>query len=338
MTDQDHARAAEGGNQQWLLTVLPAFPLLLLLLRLWYLSRQNLQTMLLLVQNVSPLGLVSTLLITLVWTLPLVVLVGRFLGALYAVSVPGPGARASGLVRAGLRIPSWVVGLVTMLGALTWQLRFLPLLAMMAVATLGLETRRRYPGRRRLTRTMCVWVPAAVAVVEYAWTGPAILTALGSGELGTAALLLVPPALAMLLTGPVPRRAAGQVTRWVAVVAVLAAPLVVGANFLKAPILPAVALETTNTAQPAAPRVTLGYVIAVNDRMTIVLDRQSRVHFFVNDDVVSETICPDDGQIPVVPVDVDGWQVEQPMLAWLAPARRDTSEDPRCQGRPLHHR
>src|SRR4051812_48898049 len=35
----------------WMLTALPAFPLVLLVLRLWYLSRQDLPTMLLLVQN-----------------------------------------------------------------------------------------------------------------------------------------------------------------------------------------------------------------------------------------------------------------------------------------------
>ncbi len=325
-------------HQQWLLTLFPAFPLLLLLLRLWYLSRQNLQTMLLLVQNVNPLGLVSTLLITLVWTLPLVVLVGRVLGTLFAVSVPEPGnIRASGLVRAGLRIPYWVAALATMVGLLTWQLRFLPLLVMMAVAAFGLELRRRHHNRPRLIRTICVAIPASVALTEYAITWPASLTALRTGQAGTTALLLLPPAMALLLTGPVPAWAAGRLTRWVAVVAIFIAPLVVGANFLRAPILPAVALETS-TGQGGATQVTLGYVIAVNDRMTIVLDRRSTVHFFVNDDVRSEAICPDDGQIPVIPVTVHGWQVEQPMLAWLAPARRDTTTDPRCQGRPLRQR
>ena len=54
----------------WLLTVLPAFPLVLLVLRLWYLSRQDLPTMLLLVQYISPLGMISALFITLIWTVP----------------------------------------------------------------------------------------------------------------------------------------------------------------------------------------------------------------------------------------------------------------------------
>jgi hypothetical protein len=42
-------------TRQWVLTLLPAFPVLLVL-RLWQLSRQDMATMLLLVQYVSPLG------------------------------------------------------------------------------------------------------------------------------------------------------------------------------------------------------------------------------------------------------------------------------------------
>src|SRR2546423_1825153 len=107
-------------DQQWLLTVLPAFPLLLLVLRLWYLSRQNLQTMLLLVQYVSPLGLVSTLLITLVWIPPVLVLVGRALGALLQVSAASEAeAGGSWLVRGSQRIPNWVVAPAVLLAALT---------------------------------------------------------------------------------------------------------------------------------------------------------------------------------------------------------------------------
>lgn len=44
----------EVGDRQWLLPLLPTFPIVLLVLRLWYLSRQNVQTMLLFVQYVSP--------------------------------------------------------------------------------------------------------------------------------------------------------------------------------------------------------------------------------------------------------------------------------------------
>ena len=81
----------------WLLTVLPAFPLVLLVLRLWYLSRQDLPTMLLLVQYISPLGMISALFITLIWTVPAVILVLRVLGGILLVSAPPtrPAGRCS---------------------------------------------------------------------------------------------------------------------------------------------------------------------------------------------------------------------------------------------------
>lgn len=130
--------------QHWLLTVVPAFPLLLLVLRLWHLSRQDLSTMLFLVQYVSPLGLLSSLLITLVWVLPLVVLAVAALGTLFWVSAPDRfDPERSLLARTTVRIPDWVIMLAVLLALLTWQLRFLPSLLMLALAILGLRTRRR---------------------------------------------------------------------------------------------------------------------------------------------------------------------------------------------------
>jgi hypothetical protein len=331
-------------DQQWLFTVLPAFPLLLLLLRLWYLSRQNLPTMLLLVQYVSPLGLVSTLLITLVWTLPLVVLVGRALGALLQLSTAEqPDGRRDWLVRVGLRIPDWVVVVAALLAALTWQLRFLPALLMLILAVVGLEVRRRHPDRPRLVRGVCVGLPLGVAVAAYAWLGPGIVTALREWQPATAALLILPPGLAVLLTGPVPQRAARVVIHSVAIVAALLAPFLVGAIFLQAPILPTVAIEIDADPHDSRPpqEVLIGHVISVNDRMTTVLDLRGGVHFVLNDELATETLCPDNEQIPAIPVDVHGWQVEQTPLAWITPVRRVTplpgdTGDQRCQGRPLH--
>src|ERR1700755_2014445 len=93
-----------------MVTVLPAFPLVLLVLRLWYLSRQDLPTMLLLVQNVSPLGMISALFVTLIWTVPAVILVIRSLGGILLVSAPDEAGRSM-LAVSALRMPDWV-GLV----------------------------------------------------------------------------------------------------------------------------------------------------------------------------------------------------------------------------------
>jgi hypothetical protein len=323
-------------NQQWLLTLVPAFPLVLLVLRLWYLSRQDVPTMLLLVQYVSPLGLLSALVVTLVWALPVVVLVGRALGALLLVSTPSRAeAERSWLVRASLRTPDWVVLVVVVLAALTWQLRFLPALLMATLAIVGLSVRHRYGSYQWQVSVACVALPLLAAAGVYAWVGPAIVQAFEQGEIVTALLLLVPIGLTPLLTGPVPARVARLVTHWPALTAALLAPFLIGAIFLRAPILPAIAMEVRadDTTQP--PRIVRGHVITVDDRMTTVLDPAGTVQFVLNEQVVSKTLCPESWNVPASMVDVHGWSVEQTSLGWIAPARGSHRSDSRCQGRPL---
>jgi hypothetical protein len=330
-------RDAPVRDQQWLLPLLPAFPLILLVLRLWYLSRQNLPTMLLLLQYVSPLGLISALLITLIWVLPVVILVGRALGALLWVSAPSEAAALrSWLTSLSLRMPDWVVFMAVLLAALTWQMRFLPALLMVSLAILGLVVRDRDTASARRVQVVCVALPIAAAVAAYAWLGPAIADAFRKHETVTAALLLLPPGLAALLTGPVPGRTARLATHWVAVGAALLAPFLIGAVFLRAPILPTVAIEVDpDTHDATPPEVLSGHIITVDDRMTTLLDRQGVVRFVPNDQLVSKTLCPENNQVPFSVVSVHGWAVEETALEWLAPAPGRTPEDPRCQGRPL---
>jgi len=322
-------------NQQWFLTLIPAFPLVLLVLRLWYLSKQDMPTMLLLVRYVSPLGLLSALVITLLWVLPVVVLVGRGLGALLLVSAASrEDAMRSWLVRASLRMPDWVVLVVVALAALTWQLRFLPVLVMVTLSIFGLSVRDRYGSYRWQVSAACVALPLVVAAGVYTWIGPAVVAAFRQGETVTALLLLVPIGLAPLLTGPVPARVARLVTHWPAMVAALFAPFLIGAIFLRAPILPSIALEVhaADTGDPA--RVVRGHEITVDDRMTTVLDSAGIVQFVLNDRIASKTLCADSWVVPSSMVDVHGWPVEQTALEWIAPARGQQPADPRCQGRP----
>jgi len=313
-------------DRQWLLPLLPAFPLVLLVLRLWYLSRQNVQTMLLLVQYVSPLGLVSTLMIALVWVFPATILLTRALGALLLVSDP---ARAGGsrLARVATRIPDWVVVVAVVIGALTWQLRFLPTLVMAALSILGLVIRQRVANVGAYAAATGVVLPFAAALLEYAFFGPAILDAARQGEVVTVLLLALPPAATPLLTGPVPAAAARSVTHWPAVGAAFAAPFLIGVIFLRAPILPTVALE-------AGDGVLVGSVITVDDRMTTLLDNGGAVHFVLNDSVRAKTLCDAADSPPVSRVAAHGWPVERTALTWIAPARRPTAIDPRCEGRP----
>jgi hypothetical protein len=322
-------------NQEWLITLVPAFPVLLLVTRLWYLGRQNLSTMLLLVQYVSPLGLFSALLVSLAWVFPAVVLVARLLGTLLRASDPQEGRRArSWLSRASLRIPDWVLVLAVLLATLTWQLRFLPTLLMLTVATIGLLVRERAPGRPRLVRAGALWLPLVAAAVCWAWLVPAGLAGLASGEWLNAALLLVPPVLAVALTGPVPARYARAVTHWPAVTAALLAPFLLGLLFLRAPILPTVALELADPHSPGGVRVVRGQIVTVDDRMTTLLDGGGTPTFVLNDRLLSKTICADFDRPPASTLTVYGWQVEESALRWIAPHRTPRPPDPRCQGRP----
>jgi len=318
----------------WLLTVLPAFPLVLLVLRLWYLSRQDLPTMLLLVQYISPLGMISALFITLIWTLPAVILVLRALGGILLVSAPTQAeATRSLLAVTALRMPDWVVALAAVLAGFTWQLRLLPTLLMLVVAIMGLTAvQRRSPGRRAVLLTGTLGVPIAMGLMVLLWMWPGILAALSAGEISTAVLLGVPPILGPFLAGPVPPWAARLATHWPAVAAALVAPFVVGVVFLRAPVLPDSAVEMASGSGPA--QVVRGQLIAVDDTSTTVLGRDGVVIFLPNNEVRSKTLCAGPAPPPDSAVRVRGWAVSASALEWVAPTRRVTEVDPRCLGRP----
>ncbi|MGN9768794.1 hypothetical protein ACTMS2_26945 [Micromonospora sp. SD12] len=319
--------------QQWLLTLLPAFPVLLLVLRLWRLSRQDMPTMLLLVQYVSPLGLLSALLIALVWAFPLVVLVLAVLGRLLQVSAPDRFDPERSLLAYGtVRTPGWVLVAAIALAALTWQLRFLPLLLMLALWLLALRTRLRHPDRPRRILATALVLPVVAAAASYAWLAPAVPRAVGEGELATALLLVVPPLGAVVLTGPVPRPVAPALTRVLAYAVAAVVPLVTGVVFLRVPLLPAVAVEVGPEAGPVR-EVVRGEAVTVTDRMTIVLDGRGEVRFLPNDHVRGQLLCPDPGRIPVSRVDVYGWHVEETALDWMIPRQAVGRPDPRCLGR-----
>jgi hypothetical protein len=323
----------------WVLTALPAFPLVLLVLRLWYLSRQDLPTMLLLVQYISPLGMISALIITLIWTIPAVVLVLRALGGLLLVSSPDQehAARRSLLALTALRMPDWVVVVAVVLAGFTWQLRLLPTLLMLVAIILGLTAVQRYPGERRMLVVVTLGVPVVLGLMVLIWVWPGIRLAWAAGETGTAVLLLVPPLLGWLLTGPLPPRAARLATHWPAVAAMIVAPFVIGVVFLRAPVLPNSAVEVAAGAE-APIEVIRGQLITVDDTATTILRRGGDVVFIPNSDVRSKTLCPEPVRTQNSRITVRGWAIDESALEWVAPTRQVTEVDPRCLGRPLEPR
>jgi hypothetical protein len=304
----------------------------LLVLRLWYLSRQDLPTMLLLVQYISPLGMISALFITLIWTIPAVILVLRVLGGILLVSAPHQAGRSLLAVTA-LRMPDWVVLLAAVLAGFTWQLRLLPVVLMLVVAILGLTAVQRFRTDRWLMWWTTLGVPVLTGLLVWIFMWPGIVAALSAGELSTALLLGVPPLLGPLLTGPVPRRTARLATHWPAVGAALVAPFVIGVVFLRAPVLPNSAIEVAAGSGPV--HVLRGQLITVDDTSTTILQRGGQVIVVPNGQVRSKILCPSPAPPPASVVVVRGWPVEESALGWVAPTLRVTEVDPRCLGRPL---
>jgi hypothetical protein len=331
-------RRVRRSQLNWLLTALPAFPLVLLVLRLWYLSRQDLPTMLLLVQYISPLGMISALISTLIWTVPAVVLAVRVLGGLLLISSPDPedAARRSLLALTALRMPDWVVAVAVALAGFTWQLRLLPTLFMLVAVILGLTAVQRHPGERRMLIVATLVVPVVLGLVMLLWVWPGIRMSLATGEYGTAVLLAAPALLGWLLTGPVPARGARLATHWPAVAGVIAAPFVIGVVFVRAPVLPNSAVEVRVGGHPV--QVLRGQLITVDDTATTILKRSGEVVFIPNAQVRSKTLCPEPIRSQHSRITVRGWAIDESALEWVAPTRRVTDVDPRCLGRPLDPR
>ncbi|WP_229069835.1 hypothetical protein [Actinoplanes sp. DH11] len=326
------ARPRYRAEFNWLLAVLPAFPLLLLVLRLWYLSRQDMATMLLLVQYINPLGMVGALFITLSWTIPAAILLIRVLGGILLVSVPAQ-AGTSYLAVAALRMPGWVVAVAAMIAAFTWQLQLLPLLAMLIVAILGLTAVQSAQGAAPLMVWITVGVPVLTGLLVWIFVWPGVVAAVRAGAWSTAALLALPPLFGPLLTGPVPAKWARIATYWPAIGAAFALPFVVGVVFLRAPVLPDSAIEMAPEGRPVT--VVRGQLIAVDDTSTTMLQPDGEVTFIPNGEVRSKTLCPGAGPPEYSGITVRGWPAEASALRWIAPTRTVTEVDPRCLGRPL---
>ncbi|PPK67435.1 hypothetical protein CLV40_10798 [Actinokineospora auranticolor] len=319
----------EPRNRQWAFTLLPAFPILLLVLRLWELSGQDLNTMLLLVQHVNALELASSLVISLLETPPALLLTGYVLGSLSLVSTEGsPPTRLETAVE---RTPDWAITLMVMWSAVVWQLRFLPALVMLVCAAVGLGVRRR--GRQDLVTPVCVVLPIAVGVGELLWFGPAIVEALGLGDVPLALLLGLPPLLGPLLTGPLPHLVARPVTHGLVTIGALVTPFLLMAMFLRVPVLPSVAVELKPASgQPGT--IVLGNVVTVDDTMTTMLDDDRTVRFVANDLIVAKSLCQGEQRIPYSPVRARGWLVETAALEWLLTRKLPQGDtDPRCEGR-----
>jgi len=320
-------RRPPSGERAWLLTLLPAFPLLLLVLRVWYLARQDLQTMLLVLQSANPLGLIASLLISLLWALPAIVLLLR---ALFLLLLVSQTPSRSWLARVGLRMPNWVSVPAALLALLAWQLRFLPTLLALVLVIAGLEVRQRLGPNRFATSVVGLAVPIAFGVISLIWLAPAIVDAFGTADDPvTGVLLVLPPIAAPLLSGPIPPSVARWLLPGTASTLALSIPILLGSSYLQTPVLPRVAVESTTA---TAVTVQRGSLVSVDDRFTTLLDAEGRVHFLRGNEITAQVLCFTGPEPPGSSVSVHGWQVEQSVLSWAAPRPLEASADARCRG------
>lgn len=318
-------------ERAWLLTLLPSFPIVLLVLRVWFLARQDVETMAMLLQSASPLGLVSALLVSLVWAGPALPLGIRVCYLLHRVS---GGSERSWLTRVGARTPAWTSVPAIGLALLSWQLRFLPLLLLTVAVIVRLEPAvQRFgpvgpavlPGRR------AVLVPTVLAVLAGWWLAPTVWAAVTGGEPVTAALVVLPLVLVPLLPGAVPIGFADRVLPLAAAVLLLVLPVFVGQRYLRAPVLPHVALErAVDGGGTGVEQVSL---VSLDDTYTTVLDG-SGVRFVPTKEVVTIALCSGVPTPPTSRLAAHGWEVERSVLAWMAPTRSGLPVDPLCLGAP----
>ncbi|WP_285472926.1 hypothetical protein [Actinoplanes sp. NBRC 101535] len=308
------------GDRQWLLATLPALPILLLALRLWFLSQRDGPTMLLLLQYVSPLGLFTSLLGAVFWALPATLLIGRLLGLLLLASArPGEPPRMSAPLRLATRAPGWLVATAVLLAALTWQLRFLPILAMTALLGFALQER----GRRPVLATILPLACAAALTVVF---GPVAVRAWNTDPMLecrlTAVLLLLPPLVTPVLAGPVAAAFAGRVVRYLSATLMVLLPVFVAAVFIRVPVLPTIAVQILGP----EPATVHGSVLDIDEQGMVLLDVQGRVRFISNDEVGARTLCPDSSHVVTTNLALDVWPVEYTALEQLLP--RALTSDP----------
>ncbi|MBI4942725.1 MAG: hypothetical protein HY830_18445 [Actinobacteria bacterium] len=320
-------------ERAWLLTLLPSFPIVLLVLRVWFLARQDVETMALLLQSASPLGLVSALLVSLVWAGPALLLGIRVCYLLHRVST---GSDRSWLSRVGARTPAWTSVPASGLALLAWQLRFLPLLLLTVAVIVRLE--REVPrfgpvqlGAAGLPGRVAVVQPTVLAVLAAWWLAPTVWAATTGGEPVTAALLVVPLLLVPLLPGALPPGFADRVLPLAAAALLLVLPVFVGQRYLRAPVLPHVALE--RAVDGRATGVEQVSLVSLDDTYTTVLD-ESGVRFVPTKEIATIALCSAVPTPPTSRLAAHGWGVERSVLAWMAPTRSELPVDPRCLGAP----
>ncbi|GAA1410154.1 hypothetical protein [Catellatospora coxensis] len=307
--------AWRAGQGFW--TVAVGVPAVFSVMRLWIEAGGELQTTLLLVANVGPVNLLAALFTTATRLVTTGLVTVFALGSVLAVSTEGWPRRRPLFARWYAIAPPWFLAGLFAIALATWQIIFLPLLVVAAVAVFQRELAALGWPRWRWAVTV------AVALAGYGWlVAPTVLQAWRTGELFAVALLVVPPVLALGVSGPLPRwlvlPAAALAQPGIAVVMLIAAVPVV-----MTPVLP---MTVTTVATPAGvPEEVRGHVISTDDVNTVILQERGGVRYIDNDDIEARVLCPTAEELVRYRFWVREFHVEDSLLGALGRRVRPTT-------------
>lgn len=306
----------------WTLAV--GTPVVLSVMRLWVEAGGELQTTLLLVANVNQINLIAALLTTTGWFAATVIVAVLSAGGILLASSrdePSPFL----IARWAANAPMWLKFGGFLLAGLSWKILYLPLLFLAFCAAFQFRMLRRGVGRV---------VAALAAYVGYGvllW--PTMRAAWVSDEWLVLALLAFPPLLALAITGPVLSRAVRPVA-WITQVACLVLLALAAMSFVKAPVLPLTVVTTEANGEPT-PRNIRGNVIVVDDVHTIVLQEGGGVQYIPNGQISSQSLCPNEEELPRYRLWMHGFHIEDSLLRALGRTTRPATQvSPECRLAP----
>jgi hypothetical protein len=289
-------------------TVAVGVPAVFSVMRLWIEAGGELQTTLLLVANVGPVNLLAALFTTATRLVTTGLVAVFALGGVLSVSTEG-ALRRPLFARWHALAPTWFLAAVFAIALAAWQILYLPLLAVAAVAVFQRELRALAWSRGRWAVTV------AVLLAGYAWLiAPTGWHAWRTGELFALALLAVPPLLAPAVTGPLPgwlvRPTAALAQPGIAVVLLLAAVPVV-----LTPVLPTTV--TTVAVGAGQTEEVRGHVVSTDDVSTVILQERGGVRYIDNDDIQARVLCPTAEELVRYRLRVRDFHVEDSLLGAL---------------------
>ena len=327
-------------------TLFVALPAAFSILRLWVESGGQLQTMLLLVSNVSATNLIAAMLVT---GTPLVtagIIAVVAIGSVLDVSTHPPSGDDNQLASARPilarfthALPDWFVVSIFVLALATWKILYLPLLAPAAMVTI--QRSRWYQdlddpyGAKRITAYV-------VAIIAYGWfVLPAIRDAWVSREFMGFVLLVVPMLLVPAVIGPIPDQLAKLVSL-VSPPTLLVLLLLGAAPVFATPVLPVTVTVTVKdngqTGVAEQLEYVRGQVIYSNDVNMVILQEKGGVRYIPNSTIREQVLCSAVDELPRYRLRIHDFHVEDSLLRALGRRVRPvTITDAACRVAPSKH-